>query len=126
MRETIRPGSLAGAQVLVLEDDYYLATDLQETLEEAGATVIGPCPDSSEALHLIDEKRPDCAFVDVNLGRGPSFDLPTRLASLGVPFAFVTGYDSHAIPEAFAGNERLEKPVEPHRVVSVAARLLGR
>lgn len=116
--------SLAGAKVLVLEDDYYLATDLQEALEGAGATVIGPCADAPGALRLLVEQRPDCALLDVNLGHGPSYELPRELTRSGVPFAFVTGYDREVIPAEFAQAERLEKPVAPRDVARVAARLV--
>lgn len=124
MRDAAVP-SLAGAKVLVLEDDYYLAIDLQEALEKAGATVIGPCPDVPDALSLIGEERPDCALLDVNLGRGPSFDLPRELARQGVPFAFITGYDREVIPEEFNGADRLEKPVTCEKVTAVAGRMLA-
>lgn len=116
--------SLAGAKVLVLEDDYYLATDLQEALEDAGATVIGPCSDAPDALRLLSEQRPDCALLDVNLGQGPSYDLPRELTKHGVPFAFVTGYDKNVIPAEFAAAERLEKPLGPRDAALVAARLV--
>ena len=119
------PPGLARAAILVLEDDYYLAEDLLRTLEEAGATVLGPCPGPAEAERLIEGRRPDCAFLDLNLGGGPSFDFPRALTRAGIPFAFVTGYDRQAIPDEFAAVERLEKPVEPRNVVAVAARLLG-
>lgn len=41
--------NLHGANILILEDDYYLATDLQDVLEAAGGTVLGPFPDEVEA-----------------------------------------------------------------------------
>lgn len=118
------PQILAGARVLVLEDDYYLASDLQDAIEKAGATVIGPCPDVRDALRLIAQDRPDCAILDVNLGQGPSFDLPRELSRQGVPFAFVTGYDAGVFPREFAGAERIEKPVSSRKIASVAARLI--
>ena len=117
------PG-LAGVRILVVEDDYYLATDLQEAMEQAGAKVIGPFPDAPEAMRLITTDPPDCAFVDVNLGLGPSFELPRELMKRGVPFAFVTGYDANVIPVEFASAERIEKPVSSDKVAAVAARLM--
>lgn len=113
------------AHVLVLEDDFYLAGDLQEALEAAGATVFGPFPDHASACRALAGSRPDCAFVDLNLGGGPSFELPRELARQAIPFAFVTGYD-RLIPEEFAAVERFEKPADAHRLVDVAGRLLGR
>ena len=118
--------NLSGIRVLVVEDDYYLATDLQDTLEAAGAKILGPFPDEVEAGKDLDAVRPDCAFVDINLGQGPSFELPRALVRLGIPFAFVTGYDAHTIPDEFANVEHIEKPVDANRAVAVAARLLRR
>ena len=120
------PAGLRGARILVLEDDYYLATDLQKALETCGALVVGPFADVDDAMFVIGEEKPDCAFVDVNLGLGPSFELPRALARENVPFAFVTGYDANTIPSEFEGAERLEKPVEPHTITAVALRMLGR
>ncbi len=118
--------SLQDAQVLVLEDDYYLACDLQDALEAAGATVLGPFSDAAEAQASLAGRPPDCAFVDVNLGEGPSYALPRTLSKLAVPFAFITGYDSRAIPEEFDGVDRFEKPVGARQVVQAATRLLRR
>jgi DNA-binding response OmpR family regulator len=121
---TGRTDALASIRILVLEDDYYLATDLQQVLEAAGATVIGPFGDEAQAAYALAELKPSCAFVDVNLGDGPSFDLPRQLLGSKVPFAFVTGYDAGTIPQAFAAVPRLEKPIDAKIVVDMAMRLL--
>lgn len=118
--------NLAAANVLILEDDYYLATDLQQVLEQAGATVVGPFPDVEGASQSLGDARPDCAFVDVNLGDGPSFEVPSALTRLAIPFAFVTGYDAGTIPSEFDTVVRLEKPVNARDVTRVALDMLGR
>ena len=109
---------LAGCSVLVVEDDYYLATDAQVALTRAGATVLGPSARSDESLTLIAQHRPDCAVIDINLGGGPSFDLAEALRARSVPFLFLTGYDASVIPPEFADVERLEKPVNVSRLIS--------
>jgi DNA-binding NarL/FixJ family response regulator len=116
---------LRGARILVLEDDYYVATDLQAVLEDSGAQVVGPFADAADALSAIEREQPDCALVDINLGQGPSFDLPRALTRENVPFAFVTGYDALAIPTEFKMFERLEKPHEACGGTKVARRLLS-
>jgi DNA-binding NtrC family response regulator len=115
---------LHNRQVLVVEDDYYLASELQAALEDAGATVIGPFADEADAGRALAGCRPDCAFVDVNLGDGPSFDLARTLSEDAVPFAFVTGYDRSTIPEEFASVVRFEKPVDARRAVRMLANIL--
>lgn len=116
---------LADAVILVLEDDFYLASDLQVALERAGATVIGPFPAASAALAAIERSRPNCALVDINLGAGPSFDIPRALLAAGVPFALVTGYDRQVIPREFAAVPCLEKPITARQAVLAAAQLLA-
>lgn len=116
---------LTNKRVLVLEDDYYLASDLQVAIERAGATVIGPFGDAAEAEQALTEDQPDCAFIDVNLGQGPTFDVPRALAQRDVPFAFVTGYDQGTIPEEFSDVARFEKPVAAERIVQGLARMLA-
>jgi DNA-binding response OmpR family regulator len=118
--------SLAGLSVLVVEDAYYLADDAREALAAAGARVLGPFPDAEGALASLERERADCALVDVNLGRGPSFAPARALAERGVPVIFVTGYDEGVIPEALREHPCLQKPIDPGRLVGAVARLCGR
>jgi CheY-like chemotaxis protein len=102
---------LAGLSVLVIEDDFYLADDAQQTLEAAGAKVLGPVSNAADALELLARTHPDCALVDVNLGGGANFVSAEALQQQGVPFVFLTGYDASIVPPRFASIPRLEKPV---------------
>lgn len=45
--------SLAGRRVLVVEDEYLIAVEMERSLQEAGAEVAGPVPDVAQALALI-------------------------------------------------------------------------
>jgi DNA-binding response OmpR family regulator len=115
--------TLHGLRVLVVEDDFYLATDEQAALEAAGATVLGPTARAEEALRLADSARVDCAVVDINLGTGPGFSVAAALRERSIPFVFTTGYDAAAIPEEFRDVERLEKPVEDADLVAAVRRV---
>lgn len=117
---------LDGACVLILEDDYYLAMDLQDALQDAGATVLGPLACPATAATGLAAQRPDCALLDLNLGNGMSFDLPCELARQAIPFAFVTGYDRGAIPAAFERYPRAEKPIALGKAVELVGRMLRR
>jgi len=115
---------LSGQRVLVLEDDYYLATDTARALRGAGATVLGPCANEQTAEDAIKDTVPTGAVLDINLGRGPSFKLARALRERSIRFVFLTGYDEDVIPDEFEGVVRLQKPVELRQIVNTLAQAL--
>ena len=121
---TARP--LEGKRILVVEDDFYLATDEKRLLEGAGAIVVGPFGSGSSPRDIGTAGEVDAAIVDVNLGEGPSFDFARMLQSRATPFVFVTGYDAGAIPPELADAPRLEKPIRERQLIAVLQRLVGK
>jgi len=63
-------GRLAGARILVVEDEPFIAFDLVLAIEDAGGKAIGPAASVREALELIETQTPDAAVLDVNLPDG--------------------------------------------------------
>jgi DNA-binding response OmpR family regulator len=120
----MRQADLAGSRILILEDDFYLASDAQTWLENAGAEVLGPTGSLAKALDLVRNERIDGALVDINLGTGPSFEVSRALEERGVPFAFVTGYDDDVIPADLNSAPRLQKPVKEQSLVAAVGSLL--
>ncbi|WP_298091747.1 hypothetical protein, partial [uncultured Sphingomonas sp.] len=116
---------LGGKTVLVIEDEYYLATDVARALQGAGAEVLGPYSSEADALAGLEGHRPDVAVVDINLGAGPSFKLAEALKDGGISFVFVTGYDEEVIPPEFEQVARLQKPIQLRQIISEVAKLAG-
>ena len=115
---------LTGRNVLVVEDDYYLAGDTAAALRGAGATVLGPCPSEEAALDLLERETPSHAVLDLNLGGGgPRFEIAHTLKARGVPFIFLTGYDPDVVPPDLADVARLQKPVALRTIVETIERL---
>ena len=115
--------SLVGMRVLVVEDDYYLATDEQQMLQSAGADVVGPFGNAEEACRAAISDELDCALVDINLGSGPCFAVARELRDRGIPFLFTTGYEATVIPDEFQDVERVEKPTNARAIVSALSRM---
>lgn len=115
---------LSGRVVLVVEDEYYIATDASRALQGAGAEVFGPFPSEEAARAEIAVRRSDAAVLDINLGSGPLFKLADMLSDLGVAFVFITGYDQEIVPERFSHIERLQKPVQLRQIVGAIAKVL--
>ncbi|SFV35449.1 PAS domain S-box-containing protein [Devosia crocina] len=116
--------SLSGKRVLIVEDDFYLATDLQAVLRNAGAEVVGPWGSEAEVLTQIDDAEIHAAIMDINLGSGPSFIPSHALRRKQVPFLFLTGYDAARIPSDFADVFYMQKPADLRQVVQELARLV--
>ena len=67
---TMKPevGSSQGLVVLVVEDEFLIAMDLEAMLRDHGWRVLGPAATVAEALHLLEDgEMPDVALLDVNL-----------------------------------------------------------
>jgi DNA-binding response OmpR family regulator len=106
----------------VVEDEYYLATELEQDLSEAGAVVVGPVPSGKAALGLIEQMPSlDAAVLDVNLGGEAVNPVADWLMARDVPFLFVTGYSEQRIPASYGQAPCLEKPTEPRTLVRMLA-----
>ncbi len=115
---------LVGQTILLVEDDYFVAFDTAAALREAGAEVLGPCPTVEAARQLLEDRKPQAALLDLNLGDGgPSFEIARLTRELGLPFVFLTGYDSAIIPEEFADVPVLHKPVPLQDIVKALGAL---
>jgi len=97
--------------VLAVEDDPIIALDFEDTLLRFGVKTVRTAGSVARALQFIDERAPDFVLLDIGLVREKSFAVAERLETLGIPFAFVTGYSIDvALPAALANKPRLPKP----------------
>lgn len=112
-----RAAQIEGRRVLVVEDDYLIASDLQRQFEGLGARVLGPVPRVRDAMRLIESGQAlDGATVDVTLGGQKSFPIADALLAYGIPFVFVTGDDGWLLPQAYRAVPRYGKPADVRTV----------
>ncbi|KKC24804.1 response regulator [Sphingomonas sp. SRS2] len=117
---------LARRRILVVEDEYFLADDLDGALTDAGAKVLGPLPSVKEAARFIaSEPSIDAAVLDINLHGEMVFPVADALRERGIPFAFATGYDQLALPARFADVPRIEKPFKSDRLAAVLGPMIA-
>ena len=45
---------LAGRRILIVEDEYFIADEVAGSLHQAGAEVMGPCPNTKRATHVLE------------------------------------------------------------------------
>lgn len=114
--------SFKGFHVLVVEDMYLVALDLADQLADLGCVVVGPAASVKQAFERIDGVELDGAILDVNLAGERSFPIAEWLASRGIPFVFLTGYDSVTVfPPEFLQIPRLAKPLPPGTLAKAVA-----
>ncbi|WP_326522733.1 response regulator [Sphingomonas sp.] len=115
---------LSGKRVLVIEDEYFIASDLKRALTAADAIVVGPAGDLAKGVALAAEGALDAAVLDVNLAGDRSYPIADRLSEAGVPFLFLTGYDDWALPDAYRAVPRVTKPLPVQNVIAEIAKLI--
>jgi DNA-binding response OmpR family regulator len=100
--------SLEGIRVLLVEDEYLVASLIEEILEIAGCIVTGPIPRLAQAVDAADRETCDAAVLDVNLAGERIYPVADILSRRNIPFVFVTGYG--VLPGEYANRPRLCKP----------------
>lgn len=80
------------ASILIVEDEWVVARDMQRCLEDAGFRVIGAASSPHEALQLIEADRPDLVLIDIVLGADDGIVLAEHLREQGLPFVYVTAH----------------------------------
>jgi DNA-binding response OmpR family regulator len=118
-------GRLAGKHILVVEDEYFIATDLERTLRKEEAIIIGPVGNLDAGLSLAGDQPVDAAILDVNLGEVYSYAIADRLKDRAIPYMFLTGYDGWSLPPDYRACPRLPKPFTAHSVVTMMEQLLS-
>jgi two-component SAPR family response regulator len=110
-------------RVLIVEDDFLIALDLESVLQSAGFTVLGPVPSALGALDLIEKTSPDIALLDIHLTNGNVFSVADKLAAKKIPFAFLTGHSREFLPAMHSNRPVFSKPYETDGLVRDLRRL---
>jgi DNA-binding NtrC family response regulator len=112
-------------RVLVLEDEPFIALDLEGMLEEFGATSVVSLDTRADALRWLEHNRPDVAIVDPRVNDGVCTDVVEALSTAKIPFIVYSGagVEDNA-SEAFSHGEWLSKPTMPELLRDTLERLM--
>jgi signal transduction histidine kinase/CheY-like chemotaxis protein len=96
-------GSLTDASVLIVEDEFIVAKDIEQSLRRIGYRVAGITGTGVDAIEMARELQPDLILMDIQL-RGPmdGIEAARQIRSeLGMPVVFLTAYaDDHTLARA--------------------------
>lgn len=111
-------------RVAVIDDEPLAREGLRRALAAMpGVEVVGEAGSVREAVRVVEEKRPDGVFLDIQMPGATGFDLLARLDP-APRVVFVTAHSGHAV-RAFEVDavDYVLKPVEPGRLAKAVARL---
>ena len=120
LAQTPEPPPPDGRLVLVVEDEFLIAMDLELLLQRHGWHVLGPATTVAEALRLLASRTPDIALLDVNLHGELVTPVAEQLQARGVPFVVASAYarPGQMIP-ALDGAPAVSKPTDEGRLLAV-------
>jgi len=126
--------SLAGAHIVVVDDDPTVVELIREVLVQAGADVVDS-RSTDEALREVVRRRPDVLVSDIEMPGQDGYSLIRKLRALGpeqggkIPAIALTafGRPEDRIRSLQAGfNIHLTKPVDPAELIASVASMISR
>ncbi|PLX80195.1 MAG: response regulator [Desulfuromonas sp.] len=82
-------------RIVIAEDEYLIAADVEEAASQAGYDVVGIAPDGKRALELIDEHSPDIAILDIQMPHMNGLEAARQIRDrFAIPTIIMTAYES--------------------------------
>lgn len=118
-------------RILIVEDDYFVALEMENHLLDAGYDVVGIASTAEDALHVAKAKKPDLAIMDIRLaGARDGIDAAIELFStLRLPSVFATAHaDERSKRRAEAAKPLgwLHKPYSPQALIALVKSAVSR
>lgn len=118
---------LEGKSILLMEDEFFIALDIQEMIEDEGAHVT-MCSNLDEGFAALSGAADgfDAAVLDIRLGDRDVFPLARVLNERNVPIIFHSAHLAHLdIARDFPVAIALDKPAPSAVLLRAICRLLG-
>ena len=118
MQQPINPplSSVSDCSILIVEDEYIIANDLELILSEAGYPITGIADSVAEALSIMKQQRPNMVLLDIYLkGKETGIDLAKHLEDRGIPFIYISANDNKSVLEAVKATQPIGYIVKPFR-----------
>jgi DNA-binding NarL/FixJ family response regulator len=124
-------GRPSPSRILIVEDDFFVATALENDLKEAGYEVVGTAATAEEAIKMAAERGPTLAIMDIRLA-GAKDGVEAAIAILGlyrVPSIFATAHgdvETRRRAEKASPLGWVNKPYSPDVVLAAIRSALAR
>jgi CheY-like chemotaxis protein len=113
--------------VLVVEDEFIIALDLSETVQDLGYDLEGPFDGNAHALSAIKAQVPDVAILDVFTADGEVYPVADALTEKGVPIIFHSGHvPPQEMRERYPDAQACSKPCPPGELIGMVQEAVAR
>ena len=117
---------LDGLRLLLVEDQFFIAMEVNDLIRNLGAEVVGPFARLNEALDAVQRHEIDGGVLDVKLDSERSYPVVDILLDRCRPVLLVTGGDTAGIPDKYRGLPCLPKPFDPVRFQELVQAVFSR
>lgn len=114
-----------GARILIAEDDFLIASELEDAVLRRGGMPVGPVASVADALRIVSADTLGAAILDVNLRDGVVDPVVEHLRQGETPFVLHTGEPRELIAERLGPASVLSKPVSADLVIDLVQNLLA-
>lgn len=114
---------MKGQRVLVIEDEFLIASAITAALEDAGFAV-KHVDNVAHACDRINTEQWDGAVADANLNGQGIDPVLVALRERSIPFIVVTGYAKHMLPASIGDAPVIEKPFHDRAIADALSGVL--
>jgi CheY-like chemotaxis protein len=111
--------NLAGARVLVVEDEMLVSLLIEDILTDSKCIIVGPYDRVPAALEAARTLPLDAAVLDVNLAGTKIYPVAEMLSARGIPFLLLSGYGSGAVPAEHTSWQVCAKPFRAEQLLTM-------
>lgn len=118
------------ARLFVVEDEYFVALAIEETLEAAGHQVVGTYSSGEAAVAAAPALKPDLLLMDIRLaGQMSGIEAAVAMKAMGIPCIFASANSDEATRRSAQQAEPLgwvPKPFAPSELLNAVSSALRR
>jgi DNA-binding NtrC family response regulator len=113
--------------ILIVEDEFLVAMDLEMILRRHGWLILGPTATIAETLRLLKTTQPSVAILDVRLKDGVVTPVVEALQDLDVPFVVSSAYErpDSLVGKVLAGATNVGKPIDERTLMEALQNAIG-
>jgi two-component system, LytTR family, response regulator len=114
-------------KTIIVDDEQDAVSFINSIIEEycSSLEVVGKANNVSQGVQVINEKKPDLVFLDVEMPNGSGFDLLAQFPEKNFDVVFITAFNHYAIKAIkFSAVDYILKPININEFIEAVNRVI--